>query len=587
MPFNERTRDTFEHIDHYPQPPLINLQPITYDKELMTELALKNTTLAKTITKIMIHLSGFGDYYKKFPQIMEQVLRRSNFRFPGLYAPVISATIGIIDDPEKKNPIDRAVSLVFGARSLYFDLYAGRLSPDEYNGQPLEMGQYPNLFSTSLLLGGKRVALFKSTHIDRITVMYKGQIYQVELTAGDEEQKLIQLKQNLEHLISEQVPADQEASPGILTAASDQTQRMIFRRLIKNPANRQSMEALKHSFLTLCLDLDSTPHDLAEATRLAHSRNYDNRWFHSSLQLVVFGNAKAGTICNFTTYLDGNTMMRGTSEIQKRGQKIKVPDMAGKKSADSMSPTKLHWQIPLAALERAKKDYERILDHQEQATYVIEGIGRDLFKTRGIAAVPVFMLALQQATEKLCKRPAWIQQFLTMTRYRCMDLNTCDINTSEVREFLDFISNPEADKPMARDLLTRAVNAQTEAMKKKRNYLSPVPIILSYVRNCRGLKGIYIKFIAALAMTLLRLLRQFELQPRDIVVSHPDIYNEAPIVGRPGIRLPYVRCFGLHYQIYTDKIVITMMPGLKWDVPNAQLIQETENSLRQLLQILE
>jgi hypothetical protein len=56
MPFNERSKDVFEHIGHYPQPPLINLQPITYDKELMTELALKNTTLAKTITKIMIHL---------------------------------------------------------------------------------------------------------------------------------------------------------------------------------------------------------------------------------------------------------------------------------------------------------------------------------------------------------------------------------------------------------------------------------------------------------------------------------------------------------------------------------------------------
>jgi predicted RNA-binding protein len=587
MPFNERSKDVFEHIGHYPQPPLINLQPITYDKELMTELALKNTTLAKTITKIMIHLSGFNDYYKKFPQIMEQVLRRSNFRFPGLYAPVISATIGIIDDPEKNNPIDRAVSLVFGARSLYFDLFAGRLSPDEYNGQPLEMGQYPNLFSTSLLLGGKKVALFKSTHIDRITVMYKGQMYQVELTAGDEEQKLIQFKQNLEHLISEQLPADQETSPGILTAASDQTQRMIFRRLIENPVNRQSMEALKHSFLTLCLDLDTTPHDLAEATRLAHSRNYGNRWFHSSLQLVVFGNAKACTICNFTTYLDGNMMMRGTSEIQKRGQKIKVPDMAGKKSVDSISVTKLHWQIPAAALERAKKDYERILDHQEQATYVIEGIGRDVFKTRGIAAVPAFMLALQQATEKLCKRPVWIQQFLTMTRYRCMDVELINVSTPEVRQFLEYTNDPKADKPMARDLFINAITSQTKAIKNKRKYLTPVPIMHSYVRNSKGLKGIYIKLIFAVVMTLLRWLRQFELQPRDVIVSHPDIYHEAPIVGRPGIRLPYVRCFGLHYQIYADKIVITMMPGLKWDVPNAQVVQETENSLKQILQILE
>lgn len=587
MPFNERTKDIFEHIEYYPQPPLFNLQPITYDKDLMTDLALKNTPLAKTITKIMIHLSGFSYYYKTFPQIMEQVLRRSNFRIPGLYAPVISATIGIIDDPEKTNPIDRAVSLVFGARSLYFDLYAGRLRPDEYKGQPLEMGQYPNLFSTSLIPGGKRVALFKSTYIDRITVMYKGQMYQVELTAGDEAHKLIQFKHNLEYLIAERIPGEKGISPGILTAASDKTQRMIFRTLSRNPVNRQSMEALKHSFLTLCLDLDSTPPDLAEATRLAHSRNYDNRWFHSSLQLVVFGNAKACTICNFTAYLDGNIMMRGASEIQQRGRKIKIPDMTGQKSADSISLSKLYWQIPEAALQRAKKDYESILDHQGQATFVIEGIGRDLLQTRGTAVVPVFMLALQKATEKLCQRPVWIQQFLTMSRYRCMDLNYCDISTNEVRQFLDYVTDPKADQQTARDLLNKAVQSQIAAIKKKRHYFSLIPVILSYVRNSRGIKGIYIKFITALAMTLIRLLGQFELQPRDIVVSHPDIYQEAPIVGRPGIRLPYVRCFGLHYQIYADKIVITMMPGLKWDVPNAQLVRETENSLKQILQILE
>ena len=168
-----------------------------------------------------------------------------------------------------------------------------------------------------------------------------------------------------------------------------------------------------------------------------------------------------------------------------------------------------------------------------------------------------------------------------------MDLNLCDISTSEVRKFLDYVNDQKTDEQMARDLLINAVNSQTAAMKKKRNYLSPIPIILSYVRNSRGLRGIYIKFIAALAMTLLRLLRQFELQPRDVVVSYPEIFEEAPIIGRPGIRLPYVRCFGLHYQIYADKIVITMMPGLKWDVPNAQVVQETENSLKQILQILE
>jgi len=74
---------------------------------------------------------------------------------------------------------------------------------------------------------------------------------------------------------------------------------------------------------------------------------------------------------------------------------------------------------------------------------------------------------------------------------------------------------------------------------------------------------------------------------REILVSHPTIYEEIPVVGRPGIRLPYVKYFGLHYQIFEDKVVVTVMPGLDWQVPNTEFIQALKSNLDRIMSLFE
>ena len=73
---------------------------------------------------------------------------------------------------------------------------------------------------------------------------------------------------------------------------------------------------------------------------------------------------------------------------------------------------------------------------------------------------------------------------------------------------------------------------------------------------------------------------------RQIVVSHPAIYPVVSIVGRPGARLPYVKIFGLHYQILPDKIVLTYMPGVEWNYSNEELTDRIANHLVRLAAII-
>jgi hypothetical protein len=86
--------------------------------------------------------------------------------------------------------------------------------------------------------------------------------------------------------------------------------------------------------------------------------------------------------------------------------------------------------------------------------------------------------------------------------------------------------------------------------------------------------------------SLLSLFGMIKADQPEILLSHPEIYPEVEIVRRSCVRLPYVSRFGLHYQIPQDRIVITLTPGVKWQVTNEQLIEEQAKSLKQVCAII-
>ena len=88
-----------------------------------------------------------------------------------------------------------------------------------------------------------------------------------------------------------------------------------------------------------------------------------------------------------------------------------------------------------------------------------------------------------------------------------------------------------------------------------------------------------------LSLLLVKAFGRTDKFQNDIIISHPKIYDKVPVIGRPGIKIPYAKYFGLHYQIFREKIVITMMPGLNWKVPNEKFINTLEESLHKIIKI--
>lgn len=578
MQFAERSRDLYEQIPGYPQPPLIPL-PAPGDLSPFQEFGIKPGKFSDWVTRTAVRLSGFYAFQTMLPAQIETLLRRVNIRGPALYAPVVAAAIALRDDPRQPTPFQRAALLLQAMRSLHHDVMTAQLPPDTVSDDVLEMGQYPNLFAASFIFEDGRPRIFKSTAVSPIAVVVEGRIYVLDLDAGGSTATPAAWAATLAAIArqsQDQGPA--QDAPGLLTAASDATQRAAFPQLIKNPANAQSLTTLRHTLVTLCLDLESHPSTLAEALYLAHSGNPRNRWQHASVQIVVFGNGKACLICNFNAYLDGNVMMRAGAELQRRAENYDLPEETAVVAPPS---TPLTWEIPPETLTQAQADVEHVLDRQ-QATFTLPAIGANFFRRHGLAPVPTFVVALEMAVQRLLERPATITQFLAMSKYRCMDLVMANVATPEVVQAARRLSDPTVQGAEALRILQAAEVSQRKASQAARRHLPLDDMLPLFFSTLSGWRERRATLTLRAALLLLHATGNLRREQRQILISHPAIYPETPLVGRPGARLPYVKYFGLHYQIFADEIVVTMMPALAWDIPNEQVVTAIGDALKQI-----
>lgn len=580
-PDEPRTTDLYEKIPGYAQPAVIPF-PDLDDLSLFSDFNLKNSSFSRSLLGAGLSASGMRSFVQsQKPDDLEAYLRTTNLRLPGLFAPVLSATAALLDDPRPLSPHQRAATLIFGAYSLYRSIQSAGLEADTLHGQPLEMGQYPNLFSTSLIVEAGRPRLFKSIFEPQITVLHAGHIYLLQLGDLKDETWVEDLAEALARLCpADQAPLPAESSPAWLTAADSRTQIRLFSSLATDPLNAANLRALRRSFITLCLDLDTQPESPAEAARLAHSTNPANRWFHSSLQLIVFGNSRAGTIMSFTAYLDGNTMMRGSAEIQSRAAVFPLRQDASAASPQDFPLQELSWNLdgkvlPPALLQHARTEINAVRDDTQPATFYLPGSGRQFFENLRLPPIPTFILALQAAADRAAGRPQAISQFVSLAAYRCMDLTTAAVSTPAVRRFSQALNQggTVGDAPgQLAELLSQALDTQTAVVQKARQQLPIDVLLFLFLRSRRGAARTRARLALGATLFSLALTGQASLFPaRDIIVSSPAILPQVLVIGRPGARLNYVRSFGLHYQLWPDQAVLTFMPGLRWKVPNQDL----------------
>lgn len=580
----ERTRLVYEDIPGCTPPPFFDLSACRSLKSL-EPLGVTLNRRSELLVNVALRLVGARGLQQDLTALQE--LLRSVYLRTDPFPPAMSATVAIEDHPQPIEPLQRAAILLIAAREIHRDLISGRFSPDQYRGRNLEMGQYANLFSTQVIHDGRRFRLFKSTCTSHITVLAANKFYSVDFgTQGDvwSGPELLQALTTIR--ASSRTTADKSgnSSPAFISGAKPATQARIMAELLKDPTAAQSLNRMRHSFLTLCLDLDLTPASAAEAAAFAHSWNCANRWYNSALQIVVFGNSKACLIFNFSAYLDGNIQMRAASELWNRSAIMNFDGLQAVEKPRLALPRELRLPISPKLLDEARADVASVVDHQ-QSTFELADFGKSFFAAHNLDPVAAFVVALQLAVFRLTGRISRIRQLLTMSRYRYMDLATAIVTTRQMISFLESTGDSTATREQRRERLQEAIDSQIALCRTARRYFPVMRLPELLVETTRGIRRVYIRGIMKVTKRLLRVMGLADFGHHDIIISHPRVYKEVPILGRPGIRLPYVRCFGLHYQIFEDSITLTWMPGMDWKISNQDITNELVQCLRDLAEI--
>lgn len=584
---SERTKHIYEHIEGYVKPPFMPL-PDPLGNDSLGDSGIKPTNTSKKILKFAYRLSGFDQFKNQSLDTFEEALRTTNSRKAGLFALINSATLALIDDNRKLTPVERAATIILAAINLEKDIISAEFKQDQYKDEFLEMGQYRNLFSTCLTFENKSAKLYKSSERNIITVVLNGHYYLLNLSSLDPINKIGQIETALNDIINYDSTHYNEkdlVSVGVITAISHRAQTKIFSDLLKEEINNESMNSIKNSLFTLCLDIDKYPANYAEAAKIAHSENPSNRWYHSSLQIVVFGNSKACTICNFNTYVDGNTMMRSSAELQSRAAQISL-EKNNSVANNLLQTSELKWKNANKYTKIIEQNFKWVKDEQE-ATFEIDALNNDLYSALNLNRVAVFVIALQATMLELFGKSVNIKQFLTLSKYRCMDLTYAVVSTNEVNNFAELLFHNGRNRIQESiELLRSAVRSEEKEAKRQRKFMPFNKLVSLFIESKHGINKFYTIVIIGITILILKLLGYYKREQVEVIISHPKIFKEIAVVGRPGIKLPYVKYFGLHYQIFSDKIMMTFMPGPGIKYSNMEIVKSLKNNLKKLDDIL-
>ncbi|MEE2636713.1 MAG: hypothetical protein VYE68_05695 [Acidobacteriota bacterium] len=249
-------------------------------------------------------------------------------------------------------------------------------------------------------------------------------------------------------------------------------------------------------------------------------------------------------------------MMRAGAEIYRRSRACPSPQTRIRAAAAAIQ--RLDWDLSAVPWVQVQKELADLLEPQP-ATCELANLGQRALDERGLRPVELFVLALQLTVFRLTGQLASMSQF---------------ISTPEMTQFHEaFCGCVEEDGLWVR--FEAAVMSQQTACRRARSQVA-LPTALALFRSWHaGSRG---RYVNAVFRCLARLVRALGLddegQGRDIVMSHPAVVPGVEMVGRPGVRLPYVRLFGVHYQVLERGARLTLMPGREWTIPNQALVTE-------------
>lgn len=359
--------------------------------------------------------------------------------------------------PQGENPWRLAARLALAAASFCLDLDSGKVSPDEFNGEPLCMRGYETLFRTS------RRACLGQDHLVRgsphgdagrsALVLSGGRLFLLDLVSPEGKLRSLDDTENaLESIAS----ASPHALPVGLITCLPRNDAVKGRRLLLEGGekNEKLLSLAEESLFALRLDGPCSP-GLEGAARHFLFDGGKNGWYEKSFQIIVTADGKAGL--NFEhSVRDGTHVGRLVKEMLWRASSIDG------KAGCLAQPKPLSFDVSVkfkSFLKKCSVEARILSDSRRQNLFIFRAFGRERVKAGGVSPDAFVQIAMLLAERKLWGETRSVYESVQLRRFSGGRTEGNRPLTPEAVRFLSAMSEGKKSAEILRTLLTEAGDA--------------------------------------------------------------------------------------------------------------------------------
>lgn len=410
-----RDDGTFQHLGQLPRVPLPQLDESlarfeTWCAPLLTsdELAQTRETIARFGAS-----NGAGQKLHKlltnFDQQDDTDSWLDNFwpeRYLGRRVPVsINANFVFLFKERQLNQIEHAAELIRIAVDFKQRLDDESLPAGYMRDTPLCMSGYKYLFSATRIPGKHRDRARTPYSVDEpgsaqakhIIVYHHGHLFRLDVIDDSSAYTQKEIEVALREIISASPTTASQQTAYLTTLARDDWAVARGHLLGIDAVNPACMEVIERALFCLCLD-EHTPLDRKDAADELLQGDGANRWFDKSVSLIVFADGNAGINiehCGLdgTVVVDFVDALHDTDRIQQLAElRDTHASIAAVQPINFVHDDKLN-----SIIERAKNDFNKLVDDTSTALFSFESFGSNRIKSLNMSPDAFLQLAFQWA----------------------------------------------------------------------------------------------------------------------------------------------------------------------------------------------
>lgn len=299
------------------------------------------------------------------------------------------------NDSPDTNQISRAASLITSAARFAKQVKTGQLDPDMDKTAPIDMSQYQNLFATRIPHSFRDTLHRSPKEARHVIVLYRDNFFSVDIL---DPQGNPLSKSQIEQALKTAVTQGSKHAPqvGMFTSEDRSVWSGYKSQLAAIDKNQASLQQIEDSLFAVCLD-DFQPKTLNEMSPLLLHSDGSNRYFDKSLQIVVFGNGKAGVVMEHSG-IDGHTVIRFATDVY-RGVEQAEKTSGGPAAAVKHLPFQLNDSLT-KGIAKAKENLKALTKTTDSVVLDFHHFGKKWITSNKLSPDGVVQMAIQLAYYK-------------------------------------------------------------------------------------------------------------------------------------------------------------------------------------------